>query len=219
VILPLALISALAIVQSAPLRVEESIVAADAPLREESVTIKTRPLKWEGHAIVYAPGREIQIRVRTRISREGDVISESWPVEQGEGAIRRMIIDQGSGWTERGGKREPMPPEMLQHERQQFGFYGQLQPAIVFGKMLGSGETTIAGEVATRFRIEGGYPVEAHNRVNAPEAGGKPIEQTFLLSDYKTEDGFAWPRRIEIRHDGKPYFTLNIDKFEAGVVP
>ena len=61
-----------------PLRMEEQIVTAEsAPLREGSVVIKTRPLSWEGSAIVYAGGRQINIRVRTRISREGNVISET----------------------------------------------------------------------------------------------------------------------------------------------
>ena len=206
--------------QAAPLRVEEQIVTAEsAPLREGSLSVQVRPLSWEGSAIVYAGGREINIRVRTRISREGDVTSESWPADEGERAVRRMIIDGNGGWMERGGKREPMPEAMLKHERQQFGFYNQLQPAIVFAKMMGSGETTIGGDIQTSFRIEGGLPVEARNQVSSPGPGGKPIDQTFLLSEYKTEDGLTWPRRIEIRHDGKPYFTLSIGKFEAGEVP
>lgn len=224
-ILPLALFSLLAVnpatgSEIAPLRVEEQVVSAQAgPMREGSVTVQVRPLSWEGSAIVYAGGREIGIRIRTRISRSGDVISESWPIDQGEDAVRRMIIDDSGGWMERGGKREPMPEAMLRHERQQFGFYNQLQPAIVFGRMIDSGETTIGGDVSTSFRIKDGVPIEAHNQVSAPEPGGKPIDQTFLLSDYKTEVGFSWPRRIEIHHDGKPYFSLSIDKFEAGAVP
>jgi hypothetical protein len=206
--------------ESAPLRVEEQVISAQSgPMREGSVAVQVRPLSWEGSAIVYAGGREINIRVRTRISRTGDVISESWLADQGENAVRRMIIDASGGWMERDGKREPMPEAMLRHERQQFGLYNQLQPAIVFARMIGSGETTIGGDVSTSFRIKEGVPIEARNQVSSPEPGGKPIDQEILLSDYKTEDGFSWPRRIEIHHDGKPYFSLSIDKFEAGAVP
>ena len=206
--------------EPAPLLRDERIVAADAiPLSEDRQLVAVRPLRWEGRAIVYAGDREIDIRLRTRISREGEIVGESWPADQGEQALRRMTIDGSGGWLERGGKRDPMPAERLAHERQQFEFYAQLQPAIVMAKLVGSGETTVHGNVPTKFRFDGGWPIEASNRVSSPEPGGQPIDQKFLLSDYKTEGGFSWPRRIEIFHDGKPNFTLTIEKFEAGALP
>ena len=129
-----------------------------------------------------------------------------------------MTIDLSGGWMERGGRREPMPKAMWEHERQQFEFYAQLQPAIVMARLMGSGQLKIEGSVPTNFRFDAGYPVEAHNRVKSPEPNGDSIDQKFLLTDYKTEGGFTWPRRLEILQNGKPYFTLRIEKFEVGAV-
>ena len=177
-----------------------------------------RAVAWEGKGIVYAGDRKIEIGVRTRISKEGHVVSESWPLAQGEGAMRRMIIDDRGGWMERDGKREPMPKEMLEHERQQFDFYRSLQS--VMAARSRPHEIAIPPAGATFFMFnQDGWPAEARNRVVSPEPGGPPIEQHFFLSGETISNGVGWPRQIRILHNGKPYFTLNIEKFEAGAAP
>ena len=182
-----------------------------------------RPLAWQGSAVVYAGDRTIPIRVRTRIAADGSVVSESWPDSQSESALRRMIIDASGGWIERGGKREPMPLEMLVHERQQYGFYKQLQQ--VMGRRQGlplfsAPKVVVEGLVPTTFVLDHSLnPVEASNVVSSPEPGGKPIAQEFHLRGEIVSNCLRWPREIAIFEDGKPYFTLTIDNFDAGVVP
>ena len=181
-----------------------------------------RPVAWEGRGIVYAGDRKIEIGVRSRISKEGHVVSESWPVELGETATRRMIIDDSGGWIERDGKREPMPPAMLEHERQQFGFYTQLQKALLRRDLTPVTGTKIVVEGLVTTRFSSSYnriPFRAVNRVSSPEAGGKPITQVFVLTGQTTSNGLEWPRKIRIYQQGKLFFDLMIDKFEAGAAP
>lgn len=182
-----------------------------------------RPLAWQGTATVFAGERTIKLRVRTRIAADGSVVSESWPVEQGEGALRRMIIDSGGGWMERAGKREPMPAEMLNHERQQFGFYTQLQKVMARRKALpvfSAPKVAVEGLVTTTFVLDHSLnPVEATNVVSSPEPGGKSINQSFRLEGEITSNCLSWPRKIRILEDGKPYFELTIETFDAGAKP
>jgi hypothetical protein len=191
---------------------------ANSPKAE---TFELRPLSWEGKATIHAGDRNIDIRVRTRISKEGHVVSESWPVEQGETALRRMIIDDTGGWIERGGKHEPMPKEMLEHERQQFGFYAQLQRAMTYQPDLFAGpKLVVGGRVKTIFHFSPyNRPWSAINQVSSPEPGAKPIRQVIYFRDLQTTNGFEWPRRFQIYQGGKLYFDLKLDRFEAEAVP
>ena len=192
-------------------------LAAEKPTVAQTQSV-IRPLSWEGTATIHAGDRNIDIRVRTRIDGAGNVVSESWPVDQGEQAMRRMIIDETGGWMERGGKREAMPPEMLEHERQQFGFYAQLQRAMTYQPELFAGpKIIIGGRVRTTFHFgPRNRPYSGMNRVSSPEPGGKPIRQVIYFQDLRTVDGFEWPRRFQIYQNGKLYFDLKIEKFEAG---
>lgn len=199
--------------------------AAPSPAQVQHPKVEkfvARPISWEGSATIHAGDQKIKIQVRTRIAANGDVVSESWPVEQGEQAMRRMTIDQWGGWIERGGKREPMPKEMLEHERQQFGFYTQLQKALAWREhlhVLSAPKLTVKGPVSTKFTFDFSLrPVNAKNEVSSPEPGGKPIRQVFYFGDLQNMDGFEWPRRIHIYQDGKLFFSLTFDKFEAGAV-
>lgn len=181
-----------------------------------------RAVAWDGKGMVYAGDRKIEIGVRTRISKEGHVVSESWPIEQGEAAMRRMIIDDNGGWIERDGKREPMPAAMLEHERQQYGFYNQLQKALLRRDLTPVTGTKIVVEGLVTTRFSSSYnriPFRAINRVSSPEAGGKPITQVFVLTGQTVSNGLEWPRKIRIYQDGKLFFDLEIDKFEAGAAP
>ena len=89
-----------------------------------------RPLSWDGTAEVYPPGKVVRIAVRTRIDDQGNVVSESWPVDVGEAkGMHRMTLDANGGTTNVGGKEAAMPAAMWAEERAQYGFYQQLQLA------------------------------------------------------------------------------------------
>ena len=189
------------------------------PYRDEIPEV-VRPLAWTGRATVFAGERTIALGVRTRIAADGSVVSESWPAEQGEQALRRMIIDSTGGWLERAGKREQMPPEMLAQERQQFGFYTQLQKLMARRNRLpvfSAPHVTVEGLSPTTFVLDHSLnPVNASNTISSLQPGGKPISQFFELRGEIVSHCLKWPREIRIFQDGKPFFSLTIDTFEAG---
>jgi len=70
--------------------------------------------------------------------------------------------------------------------------------------------------VPTEFRFDGSERlIEARNRVSHPQSPDRRIDQLFRLSGEIASGGLRWPRRIDILHDGKPYFTLELSNFSA----
>ena len=179
---------------------------------------KVHSLRWEGTGEVYPPGRTIKLGIRTRI--EGDrVISESWPIEQGEAkGMHRMTLDSGGGTVEIGGKRDAMPESMWDEEHAQYGIYLQLQEAAERAPelaRLGVNSLSVAGAVTTWFRIDGnGAIVGAINQVPAGESGSRAY-QTFRFDGFWHSNGFVFPRHMEMMREGKPYFTLDVTRFDA----
>lgn len=181
-----------------------------------------RPLAWDGEATVHAAGRTIELGVRTRITADGQVVSVTWPLAEGESARRKMLITKTDGWTERGGVREPMNAAQLAHERQQYGFYTQLQMALAVANQSARAKPLIlpvGGLTDTIFEFDyNGHVVAARNVVALPEAGGRPIRQTLLLAGDISSNGLHWPRTIRILQNDKLFFELRIKAFLAGAV-
>lgn len=180
---------------------------------------QTPALHWEGTAEVYPLGRTLKIAVRSHIDRNGNVVSESWPIELGESrGLRRILISAQGGTMERAGEKQAMPTEIWSEERAQFGFYRQLQEAhsLAFDRAR-SGVTTfsVPGEVTTWFRVAtDGSLVGAINEV--PVGGpGQKAYQTFRFAGFWLDDGAIFPKHLEMTRDGKPFFTLDVTKFDA----
>ena len=187
---------------------------AETPL---AVNLITSPLSWEGEAVVHLPGGELKIAVRTRIDSIGNVVGESWPVELGEAkGLRRMTLTDGTGTMERGGKLEPMPEAMYREEQQQFDFYRHLQfAADEAPEMAALGVNTfqVGGVPLTWFRIDrDGYLVGAVNEIHA--AGGTAY-QTFKFDGFWKSGESVFPKHMEMTRDGKPFFRLDVTRFDA----
>lgn len=181
------------------------------------VTLVTEAISWEGEATVYPSGRELKIAVRTRIDPIGNVVSESWPVELGEAkGLRRMTLKDGSGTMERGGKTEPMPEAMYREEDQQFEIYRILQVAEERARELAPLGVTAFSEPfspSTWFRIDReGTILGAINEVNAADG---TAYQTFRFDGFLRSGGAIFPKHMEMIRDGKPYFTLDVTRFDA----
>jgi len=199
-----------------------AFVASPSAARAEGgplpVTWATEPLAWEGLAEVYPPGRTLKIAVRSRIDQIGNVVSDSWPLEVGEAkGRRRMILKDGSGTMERDGKSEPMPESMVREEQQQFEFYRYLQFAANRGPemaALGVNTFQIAGAPLTWFRIDrAGNIVSAVNDVQTAEG---TAHQTFRFDGFLRSSESVFPKHMEMLRDGRPFFTLDVTKFNAG---
>jgi len=182
------------------------------------VVVIVEPLRWEGTAIVYPPGRTLKIGVRTSIGHLRDVVSESWPLELGEAkGMRRMHLTDAGGTVERDGKSEPMPEAMWLEERDQFDIYRFLQLAAVRAPEIAKLEVNtfqVAGAPLTWFRIDrDGNIVGATNEV---PANGETAYQQFRFDGFWKSSESVFPKHMEMLCDGQPYFTLDVTKFEAG---
>jgi hypothetical protein len=175
-------------------------------------------LYWEGTATVHDGKRSIVIAVRTTIARDGSVQSDTWPAPQGEKrGLRRMIIDAGGGTMERGGKRELMPDELLVEERMQYGFYGQLQQADRWCREHPRlrAPYVVGGLVDTSFTCRLGLVSSAANTLAPGSEGSATIAQRFTFRGWWRKRGMVFPRHMDLRRSGKPYFTLDVTRFDA----
>jgi hypothetical protein len=182
-----------------------------------AVSLVIGPMSWEGEATVYPPGRELKIAVRTRIDQLGNVVSESWPIELGEAkGLRRMTLTGGGGTVERDGQKLPMPEDMYREERAQFEIYRLLQLAADRGPemaALGADTFSVLDGKSTWFRIDKrGTIVGAVNEV--PAEGGAAYQQ-FRFEGFLTSGEWVFPKHMEMTREGKPYFTLDVAKFNA----
>ena len=180
------------------------------------------PLAWEGTAVVHSGATTIPITVRTRVEASGRVVSESWPTAIGEAkGLRRFILEpSGEGTIERGGRSEPAPAAFAREEVAQFGFYQQLQVAVIrcgTQKPRGAGSHAIVvhapGAVPTAFRCR--FDNLVTTAANWVAAGDKPVRQDFRMIGYHWESRAVFPRRLIIRRDGKPFFDLTVTRFKS----
>jgi len=174
-------------------------------------------LSWEGSAEVYPPGRTLQIAVRSSIDAQGNVVSESWPVELGEAkGLRRMTLSAEGGTMERGGEKQPMPADMWAEERAQFGFYRQLQVAaseVPAHIAQGVNTFSVDGEVKTWFRI--GPDGELIGAVNEVRAADGRAWQEFRFDGLLRSNGAVFPKQMRMTRNGQRFFLLEVTKFDA----
>lgn len=180
-------------------------------------------LRWTGHAVIHGERAPFEIRVRTTVVPFMSAHSESWLRTEDASNSRVMIIERERGWLERNGKRTPMPAAMFEHERAQFAIYGLMLLAPICDQATKVDEDTNARSIVvshphapttTLFFDRVGRLFRARNSVPSAEGGGL-IEQEFRFSDERVPGPIHWPRTIRIRQNGKPYFDLTFEEFEA----
>lgn len=178
-----------------------------------------RPLAWEGRATVHDGNRTIAIAVRSRVERDGTVISESWPLAEGapEGLRRMVLQPDGTGTLERRGTVQPLPAEFAREEAAQFAFYQQYRVAAgqcAAQTQTGPGSNVIEvyspGPVPTAFRCEWN---RITNAANWMAGTGKPVRQDFRTIGQWRDAGNSFPKRLLIKRDGKLFFDLRVTRF------
>jgi hypothetical protein len=176
-------------------------------------------MSWEGSGEVYPGGKPLAIAIRTRVQRNGEVLSESWPVAQGEEkGMRRLRLSPTGGSMEIGGKAQAAPPALAAEERKQFGFYWQLQEAARRAKEVaraGANTFSVEGPVRTWFRTAPDGTLLSAENVLPSEKPSTQTFQTFRFVGWWRDDGALFPKRMEMSRDGQPYFTLDVAKFDA----
>jgi hypothetical protein len=179
--------------------------------------VGTLSLNWEGNAEVYPPGQVLKIAVRASIDREGNIVSESWPIELGEAkGLRRMTLSATGGTMERGGKSQPMPADIWTEERAQFGFYQQLQVAEAERPVRiaqGVNAFPVDGKVKTWFRI--GPEGQLIGAINEVPTGTGKARQEFRFDGLLRSNGAIFPKQMRMTRNGERYFMLDVTKFDA----
>lgn len=197
---------------------------APGPDVQAVAPLGTYGLAWTGTAKIFAGERVIEIGMSTRLQvlPLDHVRAESWLLSDGPAKMRAMIFEGDQALLEANGKQEPMPEQFRLHERQQFGTY----EAIMLAQRLGP-ETVAAGKDRTRIPTPGGSGetelifdkqgrlIELRNEVPHVEEKGVSVPQIFRFSGEIVDDGVRWPRHLEIFHDGKLYFSMDLATFDA----
>lgn len=177
------------------------------------------PLKsvtWEGTAKIYFGDKGIiDIGVSTMVEPFVRARSDSWLISDGPTKRRTLFVEPGESYTVRDGKREDLPAQQGQHERQQYGAYGY---------MLGMGSELSRGP-GTRRLQQPGYPaadlfyegdrLAVIEMVVDPPRVGPKLAQRFTLTGEHVSGDIRWPQKIAILQNLSPYFELSIARFEA----
>ena len=117
---------------------------------------------------------------------------------------------------ERGGEKQSMPQEMWSEERAQFGFYRQLQVAasrVPEHVAKGVNTFSVDGEVKTWFRI--GPDGELIGAVNEVPTGEGRAWQEFRFDGLLHSNGAVFPRQMRMTRNGRPFFLLDVTRFDA----
>lgn len=175
-------------------------------------------LRWTGTAKINVGGNGvIEVGVDTTIVPFVSARSDSWLLVAGEGPAKRrtLVIEPADGWTERNGKRDPLPAGQVAHERQQYGVYGYL---------LGMGKEVSKSPGRRRLQQPGYPPADIYYDgdrvaiidylVDPPRAGPKLTER-FTFTGELVSNEVKWPQKITILQDLRPFYELNITNFEA----
>lgn len=202
-----------------PLDQAISAMGGEAALRAAPV------LRWTGAATVYAGAQTIEIGTQTVVEPFRYARSRTW-LKDRPSEVRELLIDGEEAYLIGNGVGEPMPEPMRVHEAAQYSLYGLMRllplkdwPQDVRWR---AGEGGMIAEVRhgglpeTELLLDPAYRLRgARNRVPG-EKGGALVAQDIVFSETITGGGLRWPKVIEIRRSGLPYFRLTLTTFQPG---
>jgi hypothetical protein len=180
---------------------------------------------WHGKAVVHAGEREIRLQGTWKLQPPDVSIVETYEVERGPSSLRKMILTADGGWGERDGARQPLPADMVTHERDQFYLYYVMRLAPLqsppFELSTLPGEA--AGAAGLKVKAPGrpdvdlffdaaGSLTRLRTRIRKPGATEEVLEE-LRFDGFVEGEGIRWPRAIRITWDGKPYFDLELTDF------
>lgn len=180
---------------------------------------------WHGKATIFAGGRTIQIEGEWRIEPPDKASVATYEIEKGPSSLRTMMIDGKRGSMRIAGKEEPLPPELLANERDQFYLYYLMRLVPLRGSDFRL--TALASDAEGRP----GLRVRQNNRRDAElffdragrlarlvtkivdSSSGREVVEELLFDGMLEADGIRWPRRIQIQQDGAPFFDMELSNF------
>jgi len=183
-------------------------------------------LTWHGTAAVHVAGRDITLGGFWQVQPPDSAVVATWEASKGPDATRRLILAGNGLWTQRNGKLEALPPEMLADEQHQFYLYALIRalPLRDPQARLQPVANDSAGHQGLKVTREGRPDVTLHfdsdGRVCRVESqildqAGKRTTQIMLLSGTMESNGVRWFRQLRITRDAQPYFELELKDLQA----
>jgi hypothetical protein len=181
-----------------------------------------RALRWQGEATVHAGDRDVAIRGEWAIQPPDSAVVATYDTTAGPSTLRRLIVAGAAGWLEDDGAFEPMQPELLAAERDEFYLYHvmRLVPLRSPDVELAAIPPDTLGQQGFEVRAPGRPAVSvwvddtgrlSHLRLRITDArtGGQAWQDLWLSGTVEAA-GVRWSREIRITMDGAPYFDLTI---------
>ncbi len=202
---------------------DQAIAAAGG--RDALAQIDT--LAWRGHATVIVPGRRIELLVDTTVKPFVSAESKAVLADKTDDPPQTLRIDRGQAWKIVGDRSEPLPDAQVRHERQQYAVYGLLTwlPLLDASARLRRLPDDPDGHPGLHIDFPKAPPADVYfdaagrplyllDTVDAPYGKGT-IAQRFDFSGEVVDRGVHWPQSLRVSQDGKPFFELRIEQFEA----
>ena len=207
---------------SAPPDAKAIVARAIAARGGEEALKRATVLEWRGRATSYADEDEpVAIEGRWIVEPpDRGVILTSAP-GKGRDSSRRLVLLGSEGWTEEGGERKELPPDILASERDQFYFASLLRvlPLRDPGVTL-----TALGPRSLRVEKEGRPTVEMvfdgtgwldRLRARVADPDGETVTEEITFTGEVVSRGVRWPRRINVSRNGAPFVDLEIVEFRV----
>jgi hypothetical protein len=202
--------------------VERAVRAAGGAKRMQQYAALT----WRARATVHLPQKRIDLQGQWRLQLPDRARVETQDVAGSSGTLRRLIIDGDRGWGEVRGHPDPLPRDMVAHERDQFYLYHLMRLAPLLEPeftlvALGRGEDGLDGvrvahagrpEVSLFFDSEARL-ARLETRITDP-GSGREVQEVVTCRGLIEGGGLRWPRHIGITWDGDPYFDLELLEFQ-----
>ena len=170
-----------------------------------AVQCRVEAIAWRGYARVFQGDTVLDLTICTRVEPFRRAGSTSWITNKGKATARTLVIEPTDGWLEQGGRRKPLSPALISHERQQYGLYGYLLRAANAsgrGPMI---EMAEPGFPPIRLEMANGRVAAADCTVGSPD-DGSPLSQHIVFDGALESADPRWFRRMTISQAGQRYF-------------
>jgi hypothetical protein len=189
--------------------VDRAVAARGGKAALEGATV----FEWRGRATVYRDqDQKVVLDGRWIVEPPDRAVVVTTEVGKGRESTRRTALLGTEGWTEVGGERRPIPPEVAAAARE-LSYFASLARAL---PLRDAGlQVTMTGPRTLRVEAEGRPAVElvydGTGWLDTLRAG--VLEITFAGEVFSK--GVRWPRRINVTRDGAPVLDLEIGEFRV----
>jgi hypothetical protein len=207
---------------SAPPDAKGIVARAIAARGGEEALKRATVLEWRGRATSYADhGEPVAIEGRWIVEPPDRGVIFTSEAGKARDSSRRLVLLGSEGWTEEGGERKALPPDVLASERDQFYFASLLRvlplrdPDVTLTAL---GPRSLRVEKENRPTVEmvfdgTGWLDRMRARVADPD--GATVTEEITFTGEVVARGVRWPRRINVSRNGAPFVDLEIVEFRV----